>query len=98
LRSSSASTIRQPSGVQLGYIHLPKNVRETGFSLADWTDEELRQADEAAREVVRRVWAGDFWPRTVPPPAFFEDFAAICQDGRFGAAAAIDAEAEEAGA
>jgi hypothetical protein len=72
-------------------------VRRTGFSLAEWTEEELRKADETAREVVRRIWGNRFSPRTVPPPAFFEEFAAICQDGRFGAAAAMDGEVEEAG-
>jgi ATP-dependent helicase/nuclease subunit B len=86
-----------PGGVQLGYIHLPKDVRRTGFSLAEWTEEELRQADETAREVVRRIWDNRFSPPAVPPPAFFEEFAAICQDGRFGAAAAMDGEVEEAG-
>ena len=86
-----------PAGVQLGYIHLPKNVRRTGFSLAEWTEAELQQADETAREVVRRIWGNRFSPRAVPPPAFFEEFAAICQDGRFGAATAMDGEVEEAG-
>ncbi|HKD35184.1 MAG TPA: PD-(D/E)XK nuclease family protein, partial [Pirellulales bacterium] len=79
-----------PAGVQLGYVLLPKDVRETGFCLADWTEEQLQAADEAARGVVRGVWRGDFQPKS-PPPAGFEEFAAICQDGRFGAATAVDA-------
>jgi hypothetical protein len=85
---------------KLGYVLLPKDVREVGFSLADWTEAELQAADEAARNVVRGVWRGDFKP-TSPPPAGFEEFAAICQDGRFGAASAPDtdeANAEEADA
>jgi hypothetical protein len=84
--------------VQLGYVLLPKDVRQIGFCLAEWTDEELRTADDAARGVVRGVWRGDFKPKT-PPPTGFEEFAAICQDGRFGAAAAAsltDGNGEEA--
>ncbi len=88
-----------PADVQLGYVLLPKDVRETGFSLAQWSDEQLREADEAARNVVRGVWRGEF-QRKNPPPAGFEEFAAICQDGRFGAAAQTAAESngEEADA
>jgi ATP-dependent helicase/DNAse subunit B len=79
-----------PAAVQLGYVLLPKDVRQTRFCLAEWNDAELQEADETARGVVRGVWRGDF-PRKTPPPANFEEFAAICQDGRFGAAATIGA-------
>ena len=48
--------------------------------------DELREADETAREVVRKIWAETFLPRRTPPPPFSEAFAAICQDERFGPA------------
>jgi inactivated superfamily I helicase len=80
--------------VKLGYIQLPKDTTKTAFKLADWTEDDLRRADETAREVVRRIRDGVFWPPAAQPPAFSDDFAAICQDGRLGAVA--DVEAEEA--
>ena len=74
--------------VQFGYIQLPKDVARTDFALAEWTADELHAADEAAAsEVVRQMRRGVFWPPATPAPAFCEDFSAICQDGRIGAAA-----------
>ena len=78
--------------VKLGYIQLPKDTTKTDFKLADWTDDDLRRVDETAREVVRRIRDGIFWPPAAQPPAFSDDFAAICQDGRLGTTVEIDAE------
>ncbi len=78
--------------VKLGYVQLPKDTAKTDFKLADWTDDDLRRADEAAREVVRRIRNGLFWPPAVEPPAFCDDFAAICQDGLLGSVADLDEE------
>jgi ATP-dependent helicase/DNAse subunit B len=80
--------------VKLGYIQLPKDTTKTAFKMADWTEDDLRRADETARDVVRKIRDGLFWPPAAQPPAFNEDFAAICQDGRLGAVA--DSDAEEA--
>lgn len=67
---------------QLGYIALPKDTTQVGELLADWTEEDLADADRAAEDVVRRIWAEQFWPPTSPPPRWFEEFAGICQDDR----------------
>jgi len=83
-----------PEPVQLGYVLLPKDIDKTGFAMAEWTAEELESADAAARAVVRGIRAGEFWPPTDPPPSLFSEFAAICQDDHF-AAAALDADGEE---
>ncbi len=64
----------------LGYIVLPKDVAKTGELPAAWDAAALASADEAAAEVVRAVRKQDFWPRAEPPPPFFDEFAAICQD------------------
>jgi len=80
--------------VQLGYVLLPKDIDKTAFEMAAWTAEELAAADAAAREVVRGIRAGEFWPRTVPPPKFFSEFAAICHDDQF-VATALAADAGE---
>jgi len=74
--------IDEPVG--LGYIVLPKNAVNVGLSSAEWTDTDLRDADETARNVVRHVRDQQFWPPTDPPPAYSEEFAAICMDGVFG--------------
>jgi hypothetical protein len=80
--------------VELAYVNLPKDVSRVGHIPAKWTPEDLAAADQAAAEVVRRVRAEEFWPPANPPPAFSEDFAAICQDGRFGAVSVDDDEGD----
>jgi len=66
--------------VQLGYINLPKDVDHVGLQLAEWDASLLREADDTAREVVRKIRKEIFWPPSEVPPAFSEDLAAICQD------------------
>ncbi len=78
--------------VKLAYIVLPKDTARVGELIAEWTDDDLAEAGAVAAEVIRGVRAGNFLPRATPPPAFSEDFAAICQDGQYGAELA---EAEE---
>ncbi len=80
--------------IELGYVHLPKGLKQVNFTMADWTAAELAAADAAAAAVVRGIRKGDFWPRTVPAPPFNEQFAAICQDELLGAAA-VEEETEE---
>jgi ATP-dependent helicase/DNAse subunit B len=70
--------------VGLGYLLLPKSTADIGLSPAQWTDAELEDADATASDVVRMVRDQQFWPPADPPPAFSEEFAAICMDGVFG--------------
>ncbi len=70
--------------VKLGYILLPNDTSKVGEALATWSEDELAEADAAAIDVARRVLNQEFWPPTDPPPMFFSDYAAICQDGVFG--------------
>lgn len=69
--------------VRLGYLLLPRDLSSIDVSFAPWTPQELQQADEVARSVVRAVRQQQFWPPTDPPPDFAEDFAPICQDSVF---------------
>ncbi len=69
--------------IGLGYVLLPKDTANVRFEAAEWTDEELDQADEKAREVIRRIRQQEFWPPASPPPLYSEDLAAICQDTVF---------------
>ncbi|NLY02160.1 MAG: hypothetical protein GXY83_39250 [Rhodopirellula sp.] len=79
---------------QLGYIALPKDTTRVSALLAEWTEADLADADDAAADVVRRIWAEEFWPPTSPPPRWFEEFAAICQDDRLIAIAQSEEEEE----
>ena len=85
--------------VLMGYILLPKNLDDVGFHMADWSPELLATADDTARDVIRQLREGVFWPPTERPPQYSEDFAAICQDNvfeKFDVAAAEASKLEEA--
>jgi RecB family exonuclease len=77
--------------IELAYLTLPKDISRTGIAIAEWTEEDLRSADEAAATVIRGVRAEKFWPPAVPPPDFSEDFSPICQDGQFRAVVTVEA-------
>ena len=62
----------------LGYIVLPKQASQTRFCVADFTPEQLRDADFKADEIVSRIAAGEFWPEEWEAPVF-DDYARICQ-------------------
>lgn len=79
--------------LQLGYIVLPKDTKRVQGLLAEWTEEDLREADRRAEEVIRGIRAEAFWPPATPAPAWFEEFAAICQDGQLMAAGMFEEEA-----
>lgn len=81
--------------VDLAYINLPKDITAVGRLPAEWTEDDFNAADRAVADVIRKVRAEVFWPPVNPSPEFSEDFAAICQDGRFGAV--IVDEEEEGG-
>ena len=49
----------------------------------------METADEKAREVIRAVRTGNFWPPEPMPPIYAEDFAAICLDNVFEKPAAM---------
>jgi hypothetical protein len=66
--------------LELGYILLPKDPNRIEYCFGKWTDEELADADELAREIAQAVRNEKFWPPTEPAPDFSEEFAAICRD------------------
>ncbi len=72
------------SAVQLGYFVLPKDVTRSSVQVAEWTAADLSQADETARDVIRKIRQQHFWPPADPPPAFSDELAPICQDHRLG--------------
>lgn len=68
--------------IKLGYIVLPKDTGKTGQMQADWDEADLADADAAAAEIIRRVRRQEFWPPTVPPPKYWDEFAAIVDHWR----------------
>lgn len=75
--------VSEGAGLELGYIVLPKDTSKTGHLMAEWDEADLRDADAMAATVVRSV-RNESFPLKLKPPAFSEEFAAICQDNRIG--------------
>jgi hypothetical protein len=48
------------AGVGLGYVLLPRTLDGVGEAMADWTQDELDEAEETARQVVRALRRGEF--------------------------------------
>lgn len=67
--------------VQLGFLLLPEDSARTRVELAEWTDEELSEADELAREAARGILDQRFWPPS--DVRDYDDWAAICQANAF---------------
>ncbi len=65
---------------QVGYILLPKSLKEIGFVPAEFSAAQLAEADQEALRVIEAVAAGRYEPitnKSVP----FDDFARICMIG-----------------
>ena len=80
---------------KLGYIVMPSEVSKTDALIANWTEEELEGADEAAREVVRRVRKRIFGPPAELPAHYTDEFADICRSTRFLALEEDEEDADE---
>lgn len=65
--------------VELGYFNLPKKSDASGVEIAPWNEVTLENADATARQVIRNIRAGEFWPPE-KSPKYAEDLAAICLD------------------
>lgn len=76
--------------VDVGYFNVPARVEEIGIKTPTWTEADYAAADETAREVVRRVRAGIFWPPNDAAARAFPEFDAICQT-----AAIVEDDSEE---
>lgn len=74
-RLASAAGIVGP--LQLGYITLPQDLRETRERLAKWRAIDLECADDAARSIARKIRAEAFWPPAQPAPLAARDHETI---------------------
>ena len=80
---------RPPAGEpELGYCTLGKDEATIEFRSADWTQADLDEALDTARDVVRAVRAGDFWKAGRTP--YDEILKAIWGEGMI-----VTAEGEE---
>lgn len=73
---------------RLGYVQLPKDVTRIEFDEAPWNESELAEAIALAHTIVSNIRAGVFWSPAAPP-AYEDDFAAICMDACMGREEAI---------
>jgi ATP-dependent helicase/DNAse subunit B len=64
----------------VGYVLMTKDHSSIGVELAPWNREEMEEAVEIARDVVRKIRRGVFWPPKSPPPDGFIEFKHICRD------------------
>ncbi|MFN3190953.1 MAG: PD-(D/E)XK nuclease family protein [Aureliella sp.] len=78
LYRSIARRLGVDSEPTLGYITLPKSASDGGFTLAEFTHEQLAEADSLAAEIATQVASGDFGDG-LPRDVLFDDFSRICQ-------------------
>ena len=64
---------------QLAYWNLPRCPEDAGVETAPWTLEEVEEAVEHARDLVRRVRNREFWPPG-NPSRFPDEFGRLCAD------------------
>ncbi|RMG32509.1 MAG: PD-(D/E)XK nuclease family protein [Planctomycetota bacterium] len=75
------SILPEDAPIQLGYVALSKRESEELLRLAEWEEAELQEADKTARQVVRQILAGRFWPPSPDIPPEEDDFPQICGVG-----------------
>ncbi|MCH2116128.1 MAG: PD-(D/E)XK nuclease family protein [Pirellulales bacterium] len=68
---------------QLGYVALPEDTAKTVQFIANWSDADLEDADNVAREVVRKIRRREFWPPADMGQNDRDPFSSICMTGVF---------------
>ena len=70
-----------PAGgaLELGFVNLGHRLSEDPLARAEWSDVDLAEAREVARDVVRAVRARRFWPPG-EPPSFSDGFEGLVGD------------------
>lgn len=67
--------------IALGYVVLPKDRAEVGALLAEWSEEDLREADAAAERIAVAIRLGHFQERTRGEVSKYPEFARLCLEG-----------------
>ncbi|WP_437228687.1 PD-(D/E)XK nuclease family protein [Planctomicrobium sp. SH661] len=79
-----AASICKEDEVRLGYIVLPRDSKAVAAQFAEWSWEDLQEADETARRVAKEILAEEFWKPLSAPAGTLTEFDSICQVGVFG--------------
>ncbi len=65
--------------VELGYVNLPGDLTKSGVEIAEWSDVELEQAEQLARQLAADIY--DLRIESVSPMSDrFREFSRLCQD------------------
>ncbi len=75
--------------VRLGYITLPRTTPQIRDQIAEWSEDELQEADDVARMIAEKVINQEFWVELEKPISWFQEYSGICQDGVFGREAIV---------
>jgi len=77
--------LAEPHGVtgdvQLGYISIPRDNDRLECLLAEWSKDELREAEAVARQTASRILDRQFWVELERPTPSQPELGPICQDG-----------------
>ncbi len=77
--------LAEPHGVtgdvQLGYITIPRDNDRLECLLAEWSEDELREAEAVARRTAARILDRHFWQELDRPTPSQPELGPICQDG-----------------
>ena len=76
-----------PGACTLGYVRLAKDATIEPFAAAEWSGDELDEAESVAVDVVRAIRAGVFWPPG--EPSAVDGLADVCMDELFDRAEAM---------
>ncbi len=68
-----------PEEVELGYFNISEKEEETRINIAEFSEQQMKDAESLIRDCIRAIWAGKFEPTKDHVP--FDDYAMILQTG-----------------
>lgn len=72
--------VHRGAAVETGYIQLPKKPEDIGYSGADWSEDDLAEANAQRDAVIRAVRERVFWPPTRDHRNAYDGLAGLCGD------------------
>ena len=66
-----------PAQVQLGYFNISEKEEETKVNLADFTESQMKSAEQVIHQVIRDIWADKFDP--TDERVLYDDYESIMQ-------------------
>ena len=68
-----------PSEVELGYFNVSEKDEETRINIAEFDEDQMKDAETLVHQCIRSIWAGNFDPTS--DRVQFDDYAMILQTG-----------------